>query len=83
MDSEIPGVKGRLSVCQQCFNSCSKTHFNPHLKKNHGVKRNFSQYVFITTGYMIPNVMATFSYLYLDIKPPTPKTTIEGWHTHL
>lgn len=66
-------------------NFCSKTYFNPHLKKNHAVKRNFSQYVFTTTGYMIPKVKTTFSYLYReqrDTKPPTSMTTIEGAHTH-
>ena len=87
MDSEIPGVKEcRLNVCRLCFNFCSKTNFNTYLKKNHGVKRNFSQYVFTTTGYIIPNVKATFSYLYRekeDTKPPTSMTTIEGPHTNL
>ena len=86
-DSEIPGVKeSKLNVCKLCFNHASKSHMNQHLRKEHGIRRNFQQHVFRTTGYAIPNQKYGFSYLYRekdDTKPPTSMTTMEGAHTHL
>jgi len=85
--SEIAGVKeSKLNVCKICFNHCALNYINQHLKKEHGVRRNFQQHVFRTTGYANPNQKCGFSYLYRekeDTKPPTSMTTIEGPHTHL
>lgn len=49
--SEIAGIKeSKLNVCKLCFNHASKSHINQHLKKEHGVRRNFQPHVFRTTG---------------------------------
>lgn len=81
------GVKeSKLNVCKLCFNHCSQNYINQHLKKEHGVRMNFQQHVFTTTGYAVPNQKCGFSFLYRerdDTKPPTSMTTIEGPHTHL
>ena len=85
--SEIAGIKeSKLNVCKICFNHCAQNYINQHLRKEHGIRRNFQHHVFRTTGYAIPNQRRGFSYLYRekeDTKPPTSMTTIEGPHTHL
>lgn len=85
--TEIAGIKeSKLNICKLCFNHASKSHINQHLRKEHGIRRNFQQHVFRTAGYAIPNQKYGFSYLYRekdDTKPPTSMTTMEGAHTHL
>lgn len=60
--------------------------FQSAFKEIHGIKHVFAQHVFMTTGYVVSNQKAMFSYLYReneDIRPPVPMNSIDGPHTNL
>lgn len=61
----LNGIRDRkLIICSICFERCATQHINSHLRRDHLITHSFNSHVFITTGYIIPNLKKCSTYFY-------------------